>query len=344
MTFGCSESKRATRSQGFLFNPFEIAIAGGPDELRSAFAASVANVLKDRFLVHLNANLDAADPYEIPHAALESDIAILASSGDTACSSIRWIDNGATPAKADNVNAHWSAPEACPVISARDTFFTTAQVDEAAQFIEESLRARAAAVPIHGLVLAGGHSTRMGEDKAQLDYHGAPQFERTAALLGTVCDEVFISTRPDQADEAVYANAKTLPDSMIGYGPMGAIMGACVSNPNVAWLVCACDLPYLDVETLECLRTHRNPFRLATAFRSKHNEFPEPLCTIYEPKSIHRLAQFFALGYICPRKVLINSQTHILEAMENDALENVNTPDDHSAAMRRIQESEEVQS
>jgi molybdopterin-guanine dinucleotide biosynthesis protein A len=76
------------------------------------------------------------------------------------------------------------------------------------------------------------------------------------------------------------------------------------------------------------LADNRNTATIATAYQSQQNEFPEPLITIYEPKSYSALLQFLAQGYSCPRKVLINSDITLLQSPKDDALANVNTPDE----------------
>jgi molybdopterin-guanine dinucleotide biosynthesis protein A len=55
---------------------------------------------------------------------------------------------------------------------------------------------------------------------------------------------------------------------------------------------------------------------------------PEPLITIWEPESYPVLLSFLAKQYSCPRKVLLNSETTLLEPPNPDALMNVNTPED----------------
>ena len=179
--------------------------------------------------------------------------------------------------------------------------------------------------PLYGLVLAGGKSTRMGSDKGLIDYHGKPQREYVADLLGPYCEEVFISCRADQMND-IPSPYQGLSDQLIGLGPFGGISSAFQQNPNAAWLVVACDLPLLDENTLAQLVKGRNVSKIATAFNSPHNEFPEPLITIWEPKSYPILMQFLAQGYSCPRKVLIHSDVELLDADDKDRLMNVNNP------------------
>ena len=125
-------------------------------------------------------------------------------------------------------------------------------------------------------------------------------------------------------------------DKIQGAGPLAGIVSALKHDPNAAWLVLACDLPYCGEETVAGLVQGRNPYKLATAYRSGYDGFPEPLCAIYEPKSLLRLLHFYGVGYHCPRKALINSDTRILEPVRPEALANVNTPEDREQAERRL--------
>jgi molybdopterin-guanine dinucleotide biosynthesis protein A len=188
---------------------------------------------------------------------------------------------------------------------------------------------------VNGLVLAGGRSRRMGTDKGLLAYHGRPQQDVMMDMLELLCDKVYLSCRPDQAGEWAF-NHEVLADTFTGLGPMGAILSAFRHEPDAAWLVVACDLPLLDEATLRFLLDNRQPAAAATTFRSPMNEFPEPLVALWEPKSYLLLLQFLAQGYSCPRKVLINSPVHLLDAPGPDALLNVNTPEEVDVAMQKL--------
>ncbi|GAB2719911.1 hypothetical protein GCM10011495_32610 [Hymenobacter frigidus] len=192
------------------------------------------------------------------------------------------------------------------------------------------------AVPVlRGLVLAGGRSERMQADKGALHYHALDQRQHTAALLSEFCSDVRVSVRPDQAAD-LPAGLTPLPDTFLNLGPLGGLLSAFQADPNAAWLVLACDLPFLTRATLEFLVAHRQAARAATALRSPWNEFPEPLVTIWEPRSYGQLLRFLGLGYSCPRKALINSDIELLDAPVPEELRNVNTPEERAAAEQEL--------
>jgi molybdopterin-guanine dinucleotide biosynthesis protein A len=189
--------------------------------------------------------------------------------------------------------------------------------------------------PLFGLVLAGGKSERMGRDKGQIDYHGKPQREYVYDLLNEICEQTFLSFRENQT-EKLEDEKPVLKDSFVGLGPFGAILSAFRKFPNHAWLVVACDLPLMDEKTLNYLVENRNPSNIATAFHSPVTNFPEPLITIWEPKSYPVLFQFLAQGYSCPRKVLINSDINLIQVPNAEVLSNANTPEDFERIVSKI--------
>jgi len=100
-------------------------------------------------------------------------------------------------------------------------------------------------------------------------------------------------------------------------------------------MVLATDLPFVDENLVKLLLEKRNPAKVATAIKGKGKQFPEPLITIYEPKSYPVLLQYLAQGYSCPRKMLINSEVEIVEV--NDKLiRNINTPDEYTEAKKEL--------
>ncbi len=194
--------------------------------------------------------------------------------------------------------------------------------------------------PLYGLVLAGGKSVRMGQDKGIIKWHGTEQRYYMADLLKSACANVFISCRAEQQNE-IDPRYNLIPDSYTGSGPMTGIHSAFKAHPAAAWLVTACDLPLLDIATLEYVVTNRNANALATTFQSPFDGLPEPLITIWEPAAYEVLLSFLADGMTCPRKVLIRNAERVtmLKAPNPDALMNANTPEDADkvkALLKRI--------
>ncbi|UXX77985.1 NTP transferase domain-containing protein [Reichenbachiella carrageenanivorans] len=184
---------------------------------------------------------------------------------------------------------------------------------------------------IKGLVLAGGQSTRMMRDKSEINYFGKSQKDFMFDLLTKTTDEAYYSVR---ADQLTNGTSNQIADTFTGLGPYGAILSAFRSDPNAAWLVTACDQPFLTKETLALLTSKRNPSKIATAFYNPETDFPEPLITLWEPKAYGHLLHYLSLGYSCPRKVLINEDIEMIHLDDASVLKNVNTPEEYNEALK----------
>jgi molybdopterin-guanine dinucleotide biosynthesis protein A len=185
---------------------------------------------------------------------------------------------------------------------------------------------------LFGLVLAGGHSTRMRRDKAVLDYGGKPQLARAMELLTPLVSRAFVSVRPDQQQDPQRGAYAQIVDLRPGIGPLAGIEAAQRSRPQDAWLVLACDLPYLSTATLQHLIARRDRSRLATAYRSQFDGKPEPLCAIYEPDSREALRRWIDAGRNCPRTWMAAADVALLDLPEPHALDNMNTAEEYAAA------------
>lgn len=181
--------------------------------------------------------------------------------------------------------------------------------------------------PLYGLVLAGGQSRRMGTDKALLLNDGESQLARAMRLLTGFVAQAFVSTSDALKDEPERAGYPQIIDRYADLGPVAGILTAMDEYPEVDWLVVACDLPNLSAAILEPLLEEdaEAPF---IAYKSVHNGLPEPLCAIYRRASRPLLDAYVAQGIRCPRKMMINSDSHLLEQHDVHALDNINTPDD----------------
>lgn len=197
-------------------------------------------------------------------------------------------------------------------------------------------KVKLATAPLKTLILAGGKSSRMNSDKSTLSYHdGKSQQEYLAQLCADQGLEVYISKAYDYPDANIGKFA-VLKDRMIDMGPFGAIVSAMMHDPDAAWLVLACDLPFIHSDTIKRLIDERNNSLYATAFRVDDEPFPQPLMAIYEPRIYQRMLRFLSQGYACPRKVLINSEIEILSLEDKLQAYNANTAEEREFAINKL--------
>ncbi|MHB1935639.1 MAG: molybdenum cofactor guanylyltransferase [Acidobacteriaceae bacterium] len=150
---------------------------------------------------------------------------------------------------------------------------------------------------ISGFVLAGGRSSRLGQDKTLLPWpplgsgegNNGTLLDHAIARLKRVCSKVSICADRDDLPrtEAV------IPDAIPGSGPLGGIVAA-LEHSTTDWnFLLAVDLPCLPVEVLQALavRLYSVEDNVASSRASCSDQFacilpqleglPQPLCGLY---------------------------------------------------------------
>jgi len=189
---------------------------------------------------------------------------------------------------------------------------------------------------LHGLVLAGGRSSRMGQDKAALVHPDVRTLARRCydLLKQSGCESVVISIRHDQEIPAGLEGLEIVRDPEgESLGPIVGMVAGMRLHPNSNWLVVACDLPRLDVLTLTHLIDSKMADESFLAYRSEFDGLPEPLCTLYSPAALPLLEEAQAADFRCPRKILLRGDCRLLDPVTPRALDNANTPEDWETAI-----------
>ena len=183
---------------------------------------------------------------------------------------------------------------------------------------------------LHGLVMTGGYSTRMGQDKALIRYGEMPQLLAAFSLLQPQVAACFVSMREDQrADPARHA-LPAIVDTTHGIGPAAGLLAAHAAHPEAAWLVLACDLPLLQPSALSALVNARDGEHAAIAYGSAEDDFREPLCTLWEPEALRVLTRQAGEGRYGLRAALAQVPTLLLPAPADGSLLNINTPQERA--------------
>lgn len=204
------------------------------------------------------------------------------------------------------------------------------------------------ASPLYGAVFVGGQSKRMGKPKFSLSYdNGVPETERMLKLLSPFCEKVFISSRSD-LDMGPLANlpdVERINDDHIGLGPVGGLATLMSRHPDKAWMITACDMPFLEEKNFETILKERDPLRYGTCYTKKGIRWGiEPMCAIYEPKFILPLYESMSRQELSLSRAIRELPFKQVKITEKDRTNfmNTNTPEEYELArMKREQNREQ---
>ena len=186
-------------------------------------------------------------------------------------------------------------------------------------------------LPLSAVVLAAGHSTRMGRDKALLELDGVPLWSRQREILARAgAAEIFLSPRPGQAwSRRIAGFTAVLLDSWPNSGPIAGLTAGLERATQAHLAVLAIDLPRMTTDWFDRLHGDCAPGMGAVGRRE---DFFEPLAAIY-PRELMPLAwQALAKGEHSLQRLLATAVTQglmrVRQIDETDAplFENWNEP------------------
>jgi molybdopterin-guanine dinucleotide biosynthesis protein A len=195
-----------------------------------------------------------------------------------------------------------------------------------------------------GYVLAGGGSTRFGQDKALVEFDGKPMLARMVELLRgvTKCRKVVAVRGKYEA-----FGVELVEDRWPGEGPFGGIItaleDAAVSAGRSEWnLILSCDMPFLTREWLGFL-TERAAKCETHVVLPHSGHGPEPLCACYRTDAAGALRAAFESGVRKVTQGLQHVTTEVLDEADWKRFDsagrlfwNMNTPADYEEASRNL--------
>lgn len=129
---------------------------------------------------------------------------------------------------------------------------------------------------VAAFVLAGGKSTRMGADKAFVEFEGRTLLARALELARSVTDNVRIVGNAEKFAEF----APVVEDVFRGCGPLGGIHAALRASAAALNLMLAVDMPFVPRELLEYLIARARASNVL-AFVPRAAGGWQPLCAVY---------------------------------------------------------------
>jgi molybdenum cofactor guanylyltransferase len=200
---------------------------------------------------------------------------------------------------------------------------------------------------LSAFVLAGGKSSRMGTDKAFLEFEGRTLLARILDLARSVAADVRIVGDPNKFS----AFSPTVEDIFVDCGPLSGIHAALQNSNSELNLMLAVDMPFLSFALLQHLITkaRNSPTAAVTVPRAANGW--QPLCAVYRRSFAASAENALCAGHY---KVDALFSEVAVQAIEEKELEeagfarrifsNVNTPEDVRSALSLRSEKSYVKS
>jgi molybdenum cofactor guanylyltransferase len=164
---------------------------------------------------------------------------------------------------------------------------------------------------MNAFVLAGGLSSRMGRDKALLEWHGRLLIEHALDKLRQIgFSPAILGSRPD-----LERFAPVIPDNVAQQGPLGAVEAALAATDADFNLFLSVDMPLLPVGFLRWL-VARAEITQAVATMPRIEGRPQPLCAVYHRRLLPGVRASLARGDLKLVRAMENAVRDMGELMD----------------------------
>lgn len=188
-----------------------------------------------------------------------------------------------------------------------------------------------------GIILAGGHSHRFGQDKALLPWRGRTLIQHIAAQFQQLSDDVFVVS----GAEIRYADILDVPvyaDEIREIGPLGGLYTGLKHARYEYSLVGACDMPLISHAVIELLRDELDGSIWAVVPEIEGHRIPT--LALYHKKCLGIIERLLAQGRTSPLAVLDAVPIKIIPEARLRTVDpslrsftNINTPEDWQRAL-----------
>ncbi|MBN1251816.1 MAG: molybdenum cofactor guanylyltransferase [Bacteroidales bacterium] len=191
-------------------------------------------------------------------------------------------------------------------------------------------------INITGIVLCGGRSIRMGENKALLKLNNKFIISYVIDSLKEFCDEIILSTNSNELD---FLNLKTIADEYKNIGPIAGILSGLESSKTDLNIIASCDTPFFSSDLINFLLKFSNQNEIVIP---EFEDFLQPITGIFKKSVIKTIKQEIELGNHSPQKIIKKANLKIvkidnsLNFFNNKLFMNINTKEDYENAKQII--------
>jgi molybdopterin-guanine dinucleotide biosynthesis protein A len=191
-------------------------------------------------------------------------------------------------------------------------------------------------IDVTGILLAGGNSRRMGEDKRYLVLGEQTLLERGLVVLRSIFQEVLVVIAQDSAPLDV--DARVVRDLVPDCGSLGGLYTGLVQATTPFIFVVACDMPFLDPAVITQFTSRR---AAADIVMAKLAARLHPMHALYGKRCLPVVEEMIRTRRLKIQEILLQSSLLVRYVTEADlaaidptgrSFQNVNTPADLEVA------------
>ncbi|MEL7567780.1 MAG: molybdenum cofactor guanylyltransferase [Dehalobacterium sp.] len=188
---------------------------------------------------------------------------------------------------------------------------------------------------ISGIILAGGQSIRMGQDKTLMTYNDETLVEHTIKEMKKIADEIIIAS--NDTNKYNLPGLVEIPDIYPGMGPLGGMHAGLLKARNEYSFVVSCDMPLFSSKLASLLLERRAEYDVVVPEMGANLE---PLCAVYSKRCIEAIEKCLqadikqVFQFYPDVRVLKVSKSELSKIGEAEKLFfNLNTPEDYQVLL-----------
>lgn len=190
-----------------------------------------------------------------------------------------------------------------------------------------------------GVILAGGRSSRMGENKAAMLFAGKPLLGRVLARVSVAVDETMV-IGPESLHSLV-PSVRVVGDLTPGIGPLGGLYAALTSTLAPRIFLVACDMPFVQPSLVRAMLAASVANQNAEVITLGARQRLQPLHAVYTQGCLPAVERALASEDHSLRTLLahlnvltLDAETVRREDPQGLSTFNINTPEDWQEALR----------
>lgn len=180
---------------------------------------------------------------------------------------------------------------------------------------------------ITGIILAGGKSSRMGEDKATKLHNGIPFLSHIISVLEFFTSHILIIS--DHSMHSQFGHNR-ISDMITDKGPLGGIYTGLVHSKTQKNIVLSCDIPFINIDVLNHLMAHYDSYYDTITYEES------PLLGIYHKSITQKILTSIRNEDLSMRKNIKRLRSKLLKIEQQmiPHIQNINTQEHYKKALR----------